>query len=752
MTTLASLLTQQGTPIELSYDTDGLKNAENNQSIRFMDDVISRRIRYTRNWCQKHQKTHSFDHAFFPEETGHKTLLYRRVTLDPDGLKISPFLAQEGYVFSDAFESQIINACNDAVLLCEAEPIASPGPRIIYCNKAYETMTGYSAAEMLGNTPRILQGEQSSKLAIKNIAIALRKWQPIKQHIVNYRKNGDAFWVELNISPVTDETGWYSHWISIQRDLSMEITHQQHQYHMQRMMERSGVGTWIYDGQKEQFNFDCNGLALLNLDTAQHCVALSAVTEQLTKHHSCDLKAKLDEALNSVSGLEIVLAMGDDPTKYFQFKGERYFDVTQQHATLSGIMLDITKEKQTQLALQEQREAMIENGKLAALGRLAAGVAHEINNPLSVINVMLDILDIKLPAGDINYLQEQQFSTKLRDASERIEQIVSSLSDISKANRKRDTAVSVNVTRVTTETLALFHQLYQADGIQIIDIIPNQPAYVMAPPGTIQQVIVNLLNNARDAVSGNTSKRISVTVEILSTHVVLHVKDNGEGVPEAIQKTLYEPFVTTKPPGKGTGLGLSIVHGLISSLGGKITCHSADVGAYFSVSLPLCESIASACAGPQGMTTIGNNQNSTALLTASGSTVSCLVVDDNQQLAQSLSSLLTLLGCDTCIAESGESAIHLLKKQSFDLILTDIKMPSMDGWALLDIIHRENLAPDSLCYVISSLGNNGLKAPSVDSTRVNGILPKPVSRTELIGIIDAVKENRQQQQTLQTIS
>ncbi|HEY9692704.1 MAG TPA: diguanylate cyclase [Oculatellaceae cyanobacterium] len=127
-------------------------------------------------------------------------------------------------------ESVVINA-NDAVLITEAEPVSKPGPRIIYVNQAFTRMTGYSLEEIKGKTPRLLQGPKTNRATLAKIRTALNSWQPVRVEIINYSKDGSEFWVELNISPVTDERGWYTHWISIQREITerkrLEELHQQ---------------------------------------------------------------------------------------------------------------------------------------------------------------------------------------------------------------------------------------------------------------------------------------------------------------------------------------------------------------------------------------------------------------------------------------------------------------------------------------------------------------------------------------------
>ncbi len=116
-------------------------------------------------------------------------------------------------------ESSVDHA-NDAIVITEAEPVGEPGPRIIYVNRAFTSSTGYTADEVLGLTPRVLQGPGTSSEAKATIRRALKRWKPVRVELLNYRKDGSEFWVELNIVPVANEKGWYTHWVSVQRDIT----------------------------------------------------------------------------------------------------------------------------------------------------------------------------------------------------------------------------------------------------------------------------------------------------------------------------------------------------------------------------------------------------------------------------------------------------------------------------------------------------------------------------------------------------
>jgi PAS domain S-box-containing protein len=134
-------------------------------------------------------------------------------------LKLKGATSRSGNERLRLLESVVINA-KDSILITEAEPFNLPGPRIVYCNAAFEEATGYTQAEVLGKTPRILQGPGTDPLGTRRIRAALEQWKPIEIEVLNYKKSGEPFWVELSIVPVADEAGWYTHWVSVQRDVT----------------------------------------------------------------------------------------------------------------------------------------------------------------------------------------------------------------------------------------------------------------------------------------------------------------------------------------------------------------------------------------------------------------------------------------------------------------------------------------------------------------------------------------------------
>ena len=151
-------------------------------------------------------------------------------------------------------ESAVVHA-NDAVLITEAEPIDEPGPRIVFANQAFCRMTGYAADEVLGKTPRLLQGPKTDRAQLDLIRHALARWQAVRVELVNYHKDGSEFWVELVIVPLADETGWYTHWVSVQRDITdrklaeQALRHSEERYRSLALATAQVVWTVDRDGE-----------------------------------------------------------------------------------------------------------------------------------------------------------------------------------------------------------------------------------------------------------------------------------------------------------------------------------------------------------------------------------------------------------------------------------------------------------------------------------------------------------------------
>ncbi|WP_300527064.1 PAS domain-containing protein [Maricaulis sp.] len=134
---------------------------------------------------------------------------------------------------------------NDAVVVSEAEPLANPGPRIVWVNRAFTEMTGYSPEDVIGQSPRLLQGPQTDEATRQRIREALNNWQHIREEILNYRKDGEIFWAELDIRPVANEEGWYTHWVAVQRDITQRKTREAALRQARELLEDERQSFWL---------------------------------------------------------------------------------------------------------------------------------------------------------------------------------------------------------------------------------------------------------------------------------------------------------------------------------------------------------------------------------------------------------------------------------------------------------------------------------------------------------------------------
>jgi signal transduction histidine kinase len=232
--------------------------------------------------------------------------------------------------------------------------------------------------------------------------------------------------------------------------------------------------------------------------------------------------------------------------------------------------------------LEAAQSQLVHTEKIASLGRMAAGVAHEINNPLAGILIYAELLQRDL--GEQAAYRENL--DVIINQTMRCQQIVNRLLDFSRQTLGQKKLFDVNdVIRRCVELIS--HQAF-FHNIKVVEHLDPGLPQIIGDPGQIQQVFTNLLLNAADAMAGTGIITITTQTAPNDKGVVLRFKDTGSGIPPEVIDKIFEPFFTTKPPGKGTGLGLSIVYGVIQRHGGAIEAESRPgKGTTFIITLPL---------------------------------------------------------------------------------------------------------------------------------------------------------------------
>ncbi|PYM21275.1 MAG: hypothetical protein DMD81_00005, partial [Candidatus Rokuibacteriota bacterium] len=323
--------------------------------------------------------------------------------------------------------------------------------------------------------------------------------------------------------------------------------------------------------------------------------------------------------------------------------------------------------------VRERTERLLQSEKVATMGSLLAGVAHELNNPLAALSGQAQLL--REEATDPQVVRR---ADKIFEASDRCVRIVRNFLALARQQQPERGRVGLNeVVRGAVELLA--YEL-KTDSVEVVLDLGTDLPVLWADQHQFHQVLVNLLANAHYAVRRHTSpRRISVTTryEPHRNRVRLEIVDSGPGMAPDVKEKVFQPFFTTKPVGEGTGLGLSLCRGMIDEHGGTIKLESEPgQGCRAVIELP-------AVTPPE---TAGSDGDANALPASRRGAI--LVVDDEQVVAQTLADALRLDGHETAIAGNGAVALDMLAKDQYDLIVSDSKMPVLDGEAFYDELSR----------------------------------------------------------------
>jgi signal transduction histidine kinase/ActR/RegA family two-component response regulator len=334
--------------------------------------------------------------------------------------------------------------------------------------------------------------------------------------------------------------------------------------------------------------------------------------------------------------------------------------------------VDVSKEIALRKTLSEQREQIFLAEKMSALGELLAGVAHELNNPLSV--VVGHSLMMREEASDPEVLRRIE---KISDAAERCAKIVKSFLAMARQQPVRLAPVDMRETIATAAEV--LEQSADSLARMIVIDLPDRFPPVQGDAQQISQVIYNLVTNAHQAIreSGTGDKiRITARHDPEADVVEFRVSDNGPGVPKEIRSRIFDPLFTTKEVGKGTGIGLAFCHRVITAHAGEIRLLPGDGGATFAVRLPVARASAQA-------------HGETPDATTGGVRGRALVVDDEPEVAELIREILAREGFAVDSAASGEDALSLVRAHTYTAIFTDLNMPGIGGRGFHDAVARE---------------------------------------------------------------
>jgi signal transduction histidine kinase len=330
-----------------------------------------------------------------------------------------------------------------------------------------------------------------------------------------------------------------------------------------------------------------------------------------------------------------------------------------------SLYLDLDRHNRSlEQIIAERTQRLVQSEKVATMGSLLAGVAHELNNPLAIVMGQSHLL--RNGAREPALVQRAE---KILAGADRCARIVRNFLALARQQPPERTPVALN--SIVQEAVELLGYDLRTSNVEVTFDLADTVPVIWADGHQIHQVVVNLVVNAIQAMRPmDTQRRLAIRTGMTAdpARVLIEVKDSGPGIPAAVQARIFEPFFTTKPQGEGTGLGLSLCRRTLEEHGGTITVESeVGHGAAFRLELPVvaCPAPAVEAAAPESLTPIAGK--------------AILIVDDEADIAATLAEALQGDGHQIGIADNGAMALEMLGQRAYDLVLSDTKMPKLDG-------------------------------------------------------------------------
>jgi len=751
-----------------------------------------------------------------------------------------------------------VTQSQDSIMITDSE-LDAPGPRILFVNPAFTQITGYRIDEVLGHSPRILQGEKTDDAFLTRMHTRLREGKSAHGETVNYRNNGTEFWVEMQVSPLRDTTGKVTHFVGIQRDITERKISEERLRESEAMLgaaqRMAHLGSWVVEfgpGQSGNHRltwseevFRIFGLApggvevteenffravhpedralveeafrnavrehaeyqidhrIIRPDGTQRIVheeatihygeggnpvkALGTVqditerkraeeevrhwkerydmltkasgqlifdwdlvtgqrtyggdTELLTgcrpeslgttieewiaRIHPEDqpyYEREMDRRAKSKEKVEVEYRLRRNDNTYITVKGIGYpmLDANGSVTRVLGSVTDISSQRALEVQLRRSQ-------KMEAFGKLAGGVAHDFNNLLTVITGYNEVVMSELAPDD----PKREYIEEIARAANRASALTSQLLAFSRQQKLQLRVVNLN--EVLRETSKMLARLIGED-IEMRMEEEEDLGNAKADVGQIEQVLMNLAVNARDAMPGGGTMTMSTRNAVIQgenrpanlppgDYVVMEVGDTGMGMSPEVQARIFEPFFTTKAPGQGTGLGLATCYGIVKQSGGEIAVQSRlGAGTTFQIYLPRVYEDLNSYDIPLGPEELPTGHQT------------ILVVEDELPVRAIMRSVLQRLKYTVLEAANGAEAMRMLLRpggERVELLMTDMVMPEMGG---KELARRTRAAFPEMPIIFTS----GYPAASNEEMMAGAcFLQKPFSPKDLA---EAVRE------------
>lgn len=607
---------------------------------------------------------------------------------------------------------------------------------IEYVNPAFLAKTGYDRTEIIGRTPAILRSGEHDREFYTRLWSTIESGKVFRAEFINRKKSGETFSEHQAISPVFDESGTISYFVSTGQD----ITEQRRVEDALRSSEQRYVRL-IDSALDAIFTLSADGL-FTSLNPAFETITGWKRTEWIGQPF-VDLLHE-DDRVEALASFRRTMEGEHIPTAEYRVRradnGIAVMEVltVQQYsgpsiAGIFGIARNITERKR----LEEQvRQAQ----KMESIGTLAGGIAHDFNNILGII-LACATLQERLRPDDAHWRTNQE---TIRKTVERGAMLVRQILTFARKTEPQLSSVKVNdIIEEIRSMLSL--TIPKTIGIQC-ELGENIPP-IHADPNQIHQALLNLCVNARDAIMdrerlvtrpGTITIRSGFRAGIdgQTPAVEISVKDNGIGMEPKTKERIFDPFFTTKEIGKGTGLGLAVVYGVIQGLRGTVRVESeTGEGTTFILSIPVSESPAAA---------IPDAAATSSTVTAGTETI--LMVEDESSLLDLARLFIEAEGYTVITAQSGPEGVAVFRQHAaeIDLVFTDFGLPGMDGCMMLGKI--KSIRSD-IRMVIASGYLEPEQRNLLTALGVHAVVQKPYECDEVLSVLRSVLDTRKERRT-----
>jgi PAS domain S-box-containing protein len=565
-------------------------------------------------------------------------------------------------------------------LPCGVWVATAPEGRFVYSNQAFEEIMG------MGPVPEVGVGEYTAPYGIygKNGALYPEERLPfvralqqrttvVVDDLVIHRRDGRRVHVRAVGKPMIDATGVIRHvaiaFFDITREAEAEVARSRAEERLRSVVSNAPIVLFALDRDAKITFVDGSGLGRLGLGP-QDFLGKSAF-EAYANAGSATVWIKRALAGEKVSYLAEL-----PPDAMFETHLCPLRDDAGEILGVIGVSTDVTDRHRMQAQLARAE-------RLASVGLLAAGVAHEVNNPLSYVIGNLELISAGIAAG-LGGRPEEALRTlegMVRDArhgAERVRTIVRDLKSFSRVREQR--AAALDVRAPLEASIAMARNEIRHRARLELDLAPVP--LVLGEEGRLAQVFLNLLVNAAHSIPEGKAEKNVICVKTRTCPdggAFIEVSDTGVGIDPAHLARIFDPFFTTKGQGVGTGLGLSICHGVVTDLGGRIEVESTPgQGTTFRVLLPRIPATST--------TSEPRSSNDARAASRAGMRPSVLVIDDEPLLLKMICSLLEAEHEVTCEGRADAALTRIRNGERFDAILCDLMMPELTGMDLYDTL------------------------------------------------------------------